>query len=155
MISRIPLPGGSLARMPLRSLVRAPRRTVLTLLALSGILAMLFCTIGMRDSLASTIEQGDAELLGDEPERLIVRLDSFRPIDSPAVSALVGGGALLDAEPGLSLAAEAQPVGPCSAPMEWSRPPRVAYSSSGSRRVTRATPPSMRTTMTRAPASMV
>ena len=111
VISRIPLPGGSLARMPLRSLVRAPRRTLLTLLALSGVLAMLFSTIGMQDSLASTIEQGDTELLGDEPERLIVRLDSFRPIDSPAVSALVGGGALLDAEPGLSLAAEAQPVG--------------------------------------------
>ena len=31
---------------------------------------------------------------------------------------------------------------------------KAAYSSSGSRRVTRATPPSMRTMMTRAPASM-
>ena len=57
VISRIPLPGGSLARMPLRSLVRAPRRTLLTLLALAGVLAMLFSVIGLRDSLAATRSQ--------------------------------------------------------------------------------------------------
>ena len=57
VVRRIPLPGGSLARMPLRSLVRAPRRTLLTLLALAGVLAMLFSVIGLRDSLAATRSQ--------------------------------------------------------------------------------------------------
>ena len=38
-ISRMPLPGSSLGRMPFRNLMRAPRRTLLTLLALTAVLA--------------------------------------------------------------------------------------------------------------------
>ena len=78
-ISRIPLPGNSLGRMPFRNLLRAPRRTLLTLLALTAVLAILFGTVGMRDSFLSTLQKGDQELLRGAPDRLDVRLDSYYP----------------------------------------------------------------------------
>ena len=104
VISRIPLPGSSLGHMPFRNLVRAPRRTFLTLLALTGVLAILFGTLGLRDSMAEMIDQGEQELLGDDPDRLIVRLDSLYPINSPQVTGVLAGGALRDAEPALTIA---------------------------------------------------
>ena len=107
-ISRLPLPGGSLGRMPFRNLLRAPRRTLLTLLALTAVLAMLFCVIGTMDSFLSTIVLADEELIGDEPDRLVVQLDSFYPTGSPEVEVVVSGGALHVAEPGLALAGRIQ-----------------------------------------------
>ncbi len=110
-VSRIPLPGGSLGRMPFRNLLRAPRRTLLTLLALTAVLAILFGIAGMRDSFLSTLEQGDQELLRGAPDRLTVRLDSYYAVDSAEVDNIVSGGALGVAEPGLTLAAAALPQG--------------------------------------------
>ena len=110
-ISRIPLPGNSLGRMPFRNLLRAPRRTLLTLLALTAVLAILFGTAGMRDSFLSTLEKGDEELLRGAPDRLTVQLDSYYPVDSPEVDNIVNGGALGVAEPGLTMTAAALPTG--------------------------------------------
>ena len=110
-IGRIPLPGSSLGRMPFRNLLRAPRRTLLTLLALTAVLAILFGIAGMRDSFLSTLEKGDEELLRGAPDRLTVQLDSYYPVDSPEVNNIVKGGALGVAEPGLTVAAAALPHG--------------------------------------------
>ncbi len=104
VVSRLPLPGSSLGRMPFRNLLRAPRRTFLTLLALTAVIAILFSVIGMRESFLSTIALGDEEALGDAPDRLTVELDSFYPVDSPEVAGIVGGGALRVAEPGIAIA---------------------------------------------------
>ena len=41
VVSRLPLPLSSLGRMPFRNLLRAPRRTLLTLLALTAVIAIL------------------------------------------------------------------------------------------------------------------
>ena len=108
-ISRIPLPGSSLGRMPFRNLLRAPRRTMLTLLALTAVLAILFGIAGMRDSFLATLEKGDEELLRGAPDRLTVQLDAYYPVDSPQVSNIVNGGALGVAEHGLTMAAAALP----------------------------------------------
>ena len=116
LISRIPLPGGSLGRMPFRNLLRAPRRTLLTLLALTAVLAILFGIGGMRDSFLSTLQKGDEELLRGAPDRLTVRLDSYYPVDSPEVTSIVEGGALGVAEPGLTIAAAAVPPGELGVP---------------------------------------
>ena len=102
-ISRLPLPGGSLGRMPFRNLLRAPRRTLLTLLALTAVLAMLFCVIAMMDSFFATMERSDDELLGDVADRLVVQLDDYYAVDSPEVRAIVDGGELRAAEPGLAI----------------------------------------------------
>ena len=110
-ISRIPLPGGSLGRMPFRNLMRAPRRTLLTLLALTAVFAILFGIAGIRDSFLATLVEGDEELVRGAPDRLSVQLDSYYPVDSPEVSNIVNGGALDVAEPGLTIAAAALPPG--------------------------------------------
>ncbi len=102
-ISRLPLPGSSLGRMPFRNLLRAPRRTFLTLFALTAVLAILVSVIGMTDSMLSTLLKGDEELLKGVPDRLTVKLDSFYALDSPEVSGVIDGGALGTAEPGIAL----------------------------------------------------
>ena len=104
-ISRLPLPGGSLGRMPFRNLLRAPRRTLLTLFALTAVLAILVSVVGMTDSMLSTLVKGDEELLKGVPDRLVVRLDSFYALDSPEVSGVVDGDALGIAEPGITIGA--------------------------------------------------
>ena len=50
LIGHIPLPGGSVIPMPFRNMLRAPRRTILTLLALSTVSAIRFAMVGLRDS---------------------------------------------------------------------------------------------------------
>ena len=110
-ITRIPLPGSSLGRMPFRNLLRAPRRTLLTLVALTAVLAILVGIAGMRDSFLSTLQKGDEELLRGAPDRLTVRLDSYYPVDSPEVNNILKGGVLGVAEPGLTITAAALPHG--------------------------------------------
>ncbi len=102
-ISRLPLPGGAIGRMPFRNLVRAPRRTVLTLLALTSVLAILFSVLVMLDSFLSAVAKGDEELLGDVPNRLLVELDSFYPVGSPEASGVTDIGMLRVAEPEVHL----------------------------------------------------
>ena len=91
VISRVPLPGRSLARMPFRNLLRTPRRTFMTLLTFSIGLATLFTIVGFSSSFAATFERGNQELLGNDPERFMIRFDSLYPVDSPQVQ-----GALTD-----------------------------------------------------------
>ncbi len=102
-ISRLPLPGSTLARMPFSSLLRAPRRTLLTLLSLTAVIAILFSVVGMRDSFIETLNRGDEELLGTSPDRLIVRLDYYYQVDSPEVTALIQDPALQSPEPILNV----------------------------------------------------
>ena len=107
VISRLPLPGSSLGRMPFRNLLRAPRRTFLTLFALTAVVAILFSIIGMRESFLSTLALGDDEVLRGAPDRLTVQLDSFYLVDAPEIRNIIGGDTLRVAEPGLSIAGTA------------------------------------------------
>lgn len=108
VIGRLPLPGSSLGRMPFRNLLRAPRRTFLTLVALTTVIAILVSIGGSRDSFLATLARGDEELLRGAPDRLVVQFDSFYPVDSPEVSGVIGGGVLRAAEPGLTVSGSAQ-----------------------------------------------
>ncbi len=102
-VSRLPLPLSSLGRMPFRNLLRAPRRTFLTLFALTAVIAILISVVAMMDSFVLTIVRADEELIGDVPDRLKVELDTIYPITSPEVTGVMDGGALRVAEPELVL----------------------------------------------------
>ncbi len=107
LAGRLPQPGGALGRMPLRNLLRAPRRMLLTLLALAAVLATIFTLVVMRDSFVGAIEIGEQELLGDATDRLFVDLEDFYPVDVPEAAAITGSGLLRAAEPGIRLSGTA------------------------------------------------
>ena len=105
VISRVPLPGRSLARMPFRNLLRTPRRTFMTLLTFSIGLATLFTIVGFSSSFAATFDRGNQELLGSDPERFMIRLDSLYPVDSPQVQGALTDPTVHLGEPALVLGA--------------------------------------------------
>lgn len=105
IISRIPLPGRSLERMPFRNLMRAPRRTFLTLLTFTMSLAIMFAMLGLSSTFAGTFEKGNQELLGGEPERFTAQLDAFYPVDAPTVQDVLADTTVQLGEPAMVLGA--------------------------------------------------
>jgi putative ABC transport system permease protein len=87
-LARLPVPGRSTAQMPLRNVLRAPRRTVMTMLGIAAAITVLIGVIGMVDSFLATIDRGEEELTKSHPDRLAVQLDSFYPRDSDVVRAI-------------------------------------------------------------------
>ena len=79
LLRRVPLPGRSLAQMPLRNVLRTPRRTLLTVLGIAAGLAALVSLAGMIDSLRTTIDSSRQETLQGSPDRLTVTLQGFLP----------------------------------------------------------------------------
>ncbi len=103
LVSRLPLPGSSVAQMPFRNVLREPRRTLLTALGIAAAITTLVGVIGMIDSFVATIDAGDREIVGDTPDRLTVDLDRFALSDSTEVRAITTSPLLRAAEPGLTL----------------------------------------------------
>ncbi|MEZ5179064.1 MAG: FtsX-like permease family protein [Acidimicrobiales bacterium] len=95
------LPGGSLVRLPARNVVRNLRRTVLTALAISAVIATLIGVIGMLDSFVATVDRGEAEVLATSPDRLAVDLSGFTTAADPTLGALAGIDGVAKVEPGL------------------------------------------------------
>jgi putative ABC transport system permease protein len=89
--------------MPVRNVVRTPRRTLLTALAIGAAITAMVATIGIVDTFVRTLDVGEAELGGDAPDRLSVELDSFYPVDAPEVAALADSSLVATAEPRLRL----------------------------------------------------
>ncbi len=110
IISRIPLPGRSLERMPFRNLMRAPRRTFLTLLTFTMSLAIMFAMLGLGSTFTTTLTDGNEELLGGEPDRFTVQLDSFYPVDSPQVQNVLNDPTVQLGEPAMVLGANVTPA---------------------------------------------
>ena len=103
LLKRLPMPGGTMMRMPFRNLLRAPRRVVLTLLGVGAIITVLVGVVGMVDSFIATIDRGEQEILGDSPDRLEIDLDDLYPVDSERVAAVLGASTLTGQEAGLRL----------------------------------------------------
>jgi len=89
LLVNIPLPGRSFTQMPLRNLLRTPRRTLLTLLGIATAITTLITLIGMLDSFLATIDTAEAEFYQNHPERMIVTLNSFYGVTSPRVTAVI------------------------------------------------------------------
>ena len=105
IISRIPLPGRSLERMPFRNLMRAPRRTFLTLLTFTMSLAIMFAMLGLGSTFTTTLDDGNEELLGGEPDRFTVQLDSLYPVNSPQVQDVLANPTVQSGEAAMVLGA--------------------------------------------------
>ncbi|WP_419914258.1 FtsX-like permease family protein [Candidatus Poriferisodalis sp.] len=112
IISRVPLPGRSLERMPFRNLMRAPRRTFLTLLTFTMGFAILFSQVGFSSSFEGTFSDGNQELLGGEPDRFMVQFDSFYPVDSSQVRGVLDDATVQSGETALRLGTSVAAVAP-------------------------------------------
>ena len=108
LVRRLPLPGSTVAMLPVRNVVRGPRRTILTALGIGAAIAVLVGVIGMIDSFVATIDLGEEAFVGGHPEQLTVDVD-FAPVDGEAVRAVTGSPLLADAEPGLALGGTLDP----------------------------------------------
>lgn len=100
------LPGGSLANMPLRNVLRAPRRTLLTVLGVAAVVAITLALAGMIDSFDTTLDASRAEALAGSRARIAVDLAAPQPT-AVAERTLASSGVVADQQPSLRLAATA------------------------------------------------
>ena len=77
LLKGVRLPGGSLANLPLRNVLRTPRRTVMTLLGIAAVVAVVIALSGMIDAFDATLSTSRQEALAGSPERMTV--DLVRP----------------------------------------------------------------------------
>jgi putative ABC transport system permease protein len=103
--SRLRLPGGSLAQLPTRNLLRAPRRTMLTALGVAAAITALVAVLGMLDSFTQAVDRGAAEVTKGDPERVTVALDTFYAVDSPEVTTIINSPSVGAADATLRLPA--------------------------------------------------
>jgi putative ABC transport system permease protein len=68
------IPGGSLANLPLRNVLRAPRRTLMTVLGVGAVVAITIALAGTVDSFDTTLSAIRNEALTGKPGRLTVDL---------------------------------------------------------------------------------
>ncbi len=87
-LRRVPLPGRGYHQIPVRNVLRTPRRSVLTLLGIGAALATLVTTVGFLDTFRATLSDAQDELLRSAPGRISVSLDSFYPASGPLVAAV-------------------------------------------------------------------
>ncbi len=95
--------GNSIRQMPLRNVLRAPRRALLTILAIAAATGTLVGVIGIVDSFLATIDHGEAAIIGAQPDRLTVDLDGFALRGSAELNAIAGAPGVARAEPGLQV----------------------------------------------------
>lgn len=117
LAKRLRLPGSSIAQLPLRNALRAPRRTLLTVLGIGAVLSVLVSFMGLIDSFNATVDRSEAEIAQDNPSRIVVSLDGFRSGRS--------AGRLVERTPGVA-AAEPQ----LTLPVKLSAPGAKAFDGS-------------------------
>ncbi len=104
LVQRLPLPGSVVATMPVRDVLRRPRRTVFTALGIAAAVATVVGVFGMIDSVYATIDTGETELLARSPDRMTVSLQTFAPDGSPTLAAI-------DTTPGVGRSSQGLRIG--------------------------------------------
>jgi putative ABC transport system permease protein len=103
LLRHLRLPGTITMQAPLRRTLRAPMRSLLTILALGFVIAPLLAAFGTTDSATATIDAGQRLLVGSGGDRLLVDLSTFQPASSPTVSAIEGASGVRRAEAGINI----------------------------------------------------
>ena len=88
LAKHVRMPGGSFGNMPIRNVLRAPRRTALTALGVGAVVAIVVALSAVIDSFDATLDAAQAETLGGVPGRITVDLAAPQPGASPAVRAV-------------------------------------------------------------------
>lgn len=99
----IRLPGGSLANIPLRNVLRTPRRTTMTVLAIGAVVAITLALAGVIDSFNTTLDASRTEALAGSTQRLTVDLAAPEPTSAPALRAISDRRTVAAEQPSLRL----------------------------------------------------
>ena len=97
-LARMRIPGGALWQIPFRNVARAPRRTLLTALAIGAVVAVMVTVMGMLDSFIDAIDGIGAETAGASPDRVEIALDTVYPRESPVVQSVLDEAGTTDVE---------------------------------------------------------
>ncbi|TVR20690.1 MAG: FtsX-like permease family protein [Anaerolineaceae bacterium] len=108
MLANVPVPGKTFSQIPVRNLLRQPRRTLMTVLGIGMAITVIIVVGGLIDSLLRTLEIGQEEIALDTPDRIMVDLDFVYPIDSEVVSGVVDALSTGAVEPGLRVGGHLQ-----------------------------------------------
>ncbi|MDO9573553.1 MAG: ABC transporter permease, partial [Candidatus Contubernalis sp.] len=79
------LPGSSFTQMPLRNILRTPKRTFITVLGISVAIALLLLFLGLLDTFMGTLTQANHAIVYRSPNRVVMTLNSFYPTDHELV----------------------------------------------------------------------
>lgn len=99
----VPLPGNTFAQMPVRNVVRAPRRSALTGFGIMAAITILVAFAGMIDSFSATVDQGEREILRSTPGRIDVDLAAVGPANGLVVDSVAALPTVERVEPALHL----------------------------------------------------
>jgi putative ABC transport system permease protein len=110
-LRRVPLPGSSIGHLPFRHVLRAPGRTALTAAGIGAAVTVLVAMLGLLDSFRASIDAGEREIGGGVPGRTVVTLDTFRPVNDPAVAAIGALPEVATAQPGLRVTGSVSEAG--------------------------------------------
>lgn len=111
VLARVRLPGRSWRHIPLRNLLRTPRRSALTALAVAAAITTFVALFGLLDTFRSTLDRSQHELLRGSPQRITVALSDFQPVAGPVVTAIRDLPHVASATPGLLLTSTARSEG--------------------------------------------
>jgi putative ABC transport system permease protein len=104
---KLPLPGSTMTQMPIRNVLRTPRRTALTAIGVGVAITALVAVLGMLDSFGRTLDAGNDEFTKGDADRVVVQLDTFHETDSTVVSGIADAAAVGRIDAGLRLPATA------------------------------------------------
>jgi putative ABC transport system permease protein len=102
-LRRIIPPGRVLGRLPVRDLVRNPRRTVLTAAGVGAALSALVGVSGLLDTFLLVIDRGEREITARSPDRIDIVLETFVPVTDPVVTGLTALPEIGEAQPVLRI----------------------------------------------------
>jgi putative ABC transport system permease protein len=98
LVKRVHVPGDTFAQMPVRNVMRAPRRGLLTALGIGATIAVLVMLVAAIDSFFAAIEKGGDEASGGIPDRVIVEMDSVYPATNGPVGTVLASPLISDGE---------------------------------------------------------
>ncbi|MEZ5142876.1 MAG: FtsX-like permease family protein [Acidimicrobiales bacterium] len=100
---RLKVPGPVIALMPVRGVLRAPRRTLLTAFGIAAAIATLIGVRGMIDSFIAVLDHAEAEITNRSPDRFDVGFSSYTLEGAPVVQAVRTTPGVAEVSTGLRL----------------------------------------------------
>jgi putative ABC transport system permease protein len=110
-LRRLRLPGPGYHQIPVRNVLRTPRRSALTALGIAAAITTLVTVFGFLDTFRGTLDRAEDELLHAAPDRVAVTLDTFQPLDGDVVRQVAALPQVATVDPGLLVASTASAAG--------------------------------------------